>query len=416
MSPSRPIPAFGVLSAALRKTTEHLAREVAQPGDSPPDWSELEWAIARSVAAMQGISTLLANNLLWSGPPTWQSFLAEQREQAMLRHARIGELLARIDTALRARRIGGIALKGSALRGLGLYAPGERPMGDIDLLVAARDLLPVAAALADVGYTAAFTTERHAVYAPGQGMAVHSFGEHIDNPLKIEVHTAVAETLPVRKVDITGRLRDGRAHEGLNTYPGLASLLWHLLLHAAGNIRGQSLRQIQLHDIAAVAPMLTARDWHTLLDWPRDKKGPWWAFPPLALTARYYPGRVPSDVLRATRAGCPRILRLATERRTLTDVSWSNLRIRALPGIVWSRSPLEALRYVRSRVLPSRSALAELQTTRQAQPHVDQVPWYGVSHGNRIVRWLFSRPPRVQTILSVRAALESANMRATESG
>src|SRR5512134_3622005 len=116
MSSTREIPPFGVLAAALRKTTKHLAHEVAQPGSSPPDWSGLEWAIARSAAAMQGISTLLANNLRWSGPPAWLSFLAEQRRQAMLRHARIGELLERIDTALRTRRVGGIALKGSALR------------------------------------------------------------------------------------------------------------------------------------------------------------------------------------------------------------------------------------------------------------------------------------------------------------
>jgi len=111
------------------------------------------------------------------------------------------------------------------------------------------------------------------------------------------------------------------------------------------------------------------------------------------------------EVLRAARAACPRILRLAAERRSLTDVSWSNLRIHAFPGIAWSRTPLDALRFVRSRVLPSGTSLAELEIARQAQPQLDAVPWYGVSHGRRIVRWLFSRPPRVQTIVSVMAAL-----------
>jgi hypothetical protein len=33
------------------------------------------------------------------------------------------------------------------------------------------------------------------------------------------------------------------------------------------------------------------------------------------------------------------------------------------------------------------------------------VPWYQESQSKRIVRWLLSRPPRVQTITSVAAAL-----------
>jgi hypothetical protein len=90
----------------------------------------------------------------------------------------------------------------------------------------------------------------------------------------------------------------------------------------------------------------------------------------------------------------------------LTDVSWSNLRIHAFPGIDWSRTPGDALRYIRSRLVPSRRALADVASTVRRQPHLERVPWYGVSHGKRIVRWLVSRPPRVQTILSIAAALE----------
>jgi len=361
---------------------------------------------------MQGISTLLANSLRWSGPPVWQTFLSEQRRQTTLRQARIGDLLERIDAALRARHVGVIALKGSALRALNLYGPGERPMSDIDVLVTAHDLLPVAAALADIGYTEAFTTQRHAVYVPHQTAATaHAFGEHADNPLKIEVHTAVAEALPVRNVDLTDRLLCGRAREGLNAYPDLASLLAHLLLHAAGNMRAHALRQIQLHDIASVARLLAESDWQALLEKPRSGTAPWWVFPPLALAARYYPDRIPVESLRTARALCPRVLRIATNRWALTDVSWSNLRIHAFPGIAWSQTPVDALRFILSRVFPSQKALAELELTVRAQPQLDQVRWYGLSHGNRILRWLFSQPPRVQTMTSIRAALESVNVR-----
>jgi len=39
----------------------------------------------------------------------------------------------------------------------------------------------------------------------------------------------------------------------------------HLLLHAAGNIRARALRQMQLHDIALLAPRMKASDWSELL-------------------------------------------------------------------------------------------------------------------------------------------------------
>jgi hypothetical protein len=209
-------------------------------------------------------------------------------------------------------------------------------------------------------------------------------------------------------------LQRGAVRPGLNNDPDLVSLLLHLLLHAAGNMRAHALRNIQLHDIAFVASLLYDNDWQALLEQPRDRERRWWLFPPLVLTARYYPQHVPPQILRAARAACPRILRLAAARQSLTDVSWSNLRIHALPGIVWSRSPLDALRFMASRVAPSRRSLAQLEVAMRDQPQLERVPWYGVSHGRRILRWLFSRPPRVQTIVSVRAALESVAGGATK--
>ena len=408
MSTALRMPPFAVVAAALRKTTEHLAREVAEPRGSSPDWTELEWTIARAVAAMHGISTLLANNLRWQGPPAWQTFLAEQREQSVLRDTRIGELLQRIDAATRAAGISCIALKGSALRALDIYRSGERPMGDVDLLVCADDVAATAVVMRDLEYVEAYTTRRHTVYEPLVKLSPKGFGEHVDNAVKIEIHTAVAESLPVRNVDVTSRLWPHPARPGLNAYPSLAMLMLHLLLHAAGNTRAHALRHIQLHDIATLSSRLDDADWRELLGRPEGADGLWWAFPPLALAQRYYAGCLPRDVLLELRAQCPRALRFTAERKSLTDVSWSNPRIHALPGFAWSRTPVDALRLIRSRLLPSRVALAELEFALQAQPHLERVPWYGLSHNKRIVRWLFSRPPRVQTMVSVRAALESA--------
>jgi hypothetical protein len=399
------LPPFRIVASVLRKTTERLAREVVQPSGSAPDWNELEWGVARSVVAMQGTAALLAQCLRWRGPPGWRRYLEQQREQLLLRDARIGRLLERIDAAARVARIGCVALKGSALRALGVYRPGERPMGDVDLLVRPAAAAAVAAVLGGIGYVEAFVTERHTTYDPREKSKASDYREDAGNPIPIEVHTFVAEPLPVRKVDITERLQSACARPGLNPYPSLAALMLHLLLHAAGNMKAHALRQIQLHDLALLTSRFGDADWQALADAADEL---WWAYPPLALTRRYYGCEVPAALLRALRRGCPRLLRHACYREELTDVSWSNLRIRAFPGLAWSQTPLDALRYIRGRALPTRTTRAMMQGAMARHPHFTRVPWYQLPQSVRIVRWLVSRPPRVQTIVSVTAALRDA--------
>jgi hypothetical protein len=64
--------------------------------------------------------------------------------------------------------------------------------------------------------------------------------------------------------------------------------------------------------------------------------------------------------------------------------------------------------------VPSRGAIAEIHVIRAAEPQLFTVPWYGLGHGTRILRWLFSQPPRVQTMVSLRAALENARSHVTD--
>jgi hypothetical protein len=399
------LPRFPVLRDALRRTTERLALEVHAPRAETPDWSELDWSVARAVSAMQGITVLLANRLQWSGPPSWQAFLTTQRELALQRDARIESLLGRVGVGMRDGGVACIALKGSALRQLGVYAPGERPMGDIDLLVQPADAARVARVMHGIDYTQAFESRRHVVYAPRTGAPAAKFGEHPDNVLKIEVHTKVAEALPVAEVNISAGWLDGGARPGLNVYRAIDELMHHLLLHAAGNMRAHAIRQIQLHDIALLAPKLRVVDWRRLLETAESRGGSWWMLPPLALTERYYPGIAGRSLLAEFAARCPPLLRNRAVRATLAQVSWSNLRIAAFPGIYWSRSPREALLFARSRIFPSRVALRELQIAETAQPALQTVGWYGIPHFRRILRWTFARAPRAQTVASLHAAL-----------
>jgi len=356
---------------------------------------------------MQGITVLLANRLRWRGPSAWEAFLSRQSEQSVLREALLTRLLEGIDSATRDAGIPCVALKGSALRSLGLYAPGERPSGDIDLLVRKSDAAAVATALDSLGYVLLADVMRHATYVPRQLATPISLGEHAANTISIEVHTLVAEALPIRRVDITERLQPAHPAPGVNPYPSASALALHLLLHAAGNMKTHCLRQVQLHDIALLLGRFGAADWDALHEAARAGDL-WWAFPPLAMTVRYYDCHVPQPLLHDVRRSCPVILRRVSDRHELTDVSWSNLRISALPGIAWSHTPIEALRYAGSRVWPERDTLEEVRTAVELQPHLRIVPWYQVSQSKRIVRWLVSRPPRVQTLSSVAAALRGS--------
>jgi len=192
---------------------------------------------------------------------------------------------------------------------------------------------------------------------------------------------------------------------GLNAYPSTASLLLHLLLHAAGNMRAHALRLIQLHDIALLASHMHADDWEQLRALRPDGQPLWWIWAPLHLTARYYPEAIDPALFSRQGQGCPWLLGNLARRYRLSDVSWSNIRIRAFPGVEWSRTPLEALAFMKSRVWPDRDARMELSENAAQIPGATAIPWYGISHGARILRWIFTRPPRVQTLLAVRAAL-----------
>jgi hypothetical protein len=400
------LPPITQVAEALTRTTEVLAQELVCPRPAAPSWSEFDWRVARASAAMQGISALLCNHLRWQGPPGWQRFLNEQRAQTAARHQKITTILADIDARARRQGVGFVGLKGCALYAMGFYPDAARPMGDIDILVREEERPALTRILEACQYRLAFDSYRHQVFKPQDIAAlVPDFGEHIDSPIKIEVHTSVAEHLPVRTADITSLLYPAPLLGVINPYRSSAALLMHLLLHAAGNMRARALRFIQLHDIALLARSLSADDRDELIETRLGARRLWWAAAPLLMTARYFPGSIPVPLIGELEIDSPAALRRAARRQQLADVSWSNVRIEAFPGIEWARGLSERYRFMQSRIWPSREARRELAQGAEQIPSGGQVPWYGVPHAKRIARWIFSNPPRVQTILSVQAAL-----------
>jgi hypothetical protein len=400
------------MELALRQATEFFAAELAEPGRVRPRWSEFEWRMARAAAVLQGVTPLLAGVLRWRGPRGWERFLSQQRIHTAVRQLRIVALLARIDEQARRAGIAIVPLKGAALYRLGLYSGGERPMADVDLLVAPGDAERVKQLLQGLGYLDTAVSWKHRVFEPAEHAvaivrkAAVSFGEHADRPIKIDLHTSIAERLPLTAQDISALMFPAAPHPGLNHYPSTAALFAHLLLHAAGNMVPRALRLIQLHDLALLAARMADDDWAQLLAWRLGGRALWWAVPPLELVARYYPDAIPIEVLVALRPGCPRALRGVSRRQTLSEVSLARLRIDAFPGIAWSTSMSDKLRYVLGRVIPSRELLDNREGAVGTEAWAACGAWPQLSQGRRILRWALTRPGRPPAMHTVRAALE----------
>ena len=392
---------------ALAKTTEVLAAELGNPGLCAPDWSDMEWQVAKAVASIHGVSGLLCGVLRWVGPAHWHAFLADQKLQVAARLPRIQALLGLLDTRAAEHDVAVVALKGAALIALGLYSAGERPMADLDILVREQDIQPAAAVLRLLGYREAGTTWKHRAFEPAVSSgAVARLGESGAADIKLELHTAIREALPVRTVDISRAIFPARPRPGLNDYPSVAALLLHVLHHAAGALVLRELRLLHLHDISRLASIMSPPDWEQMsrLVAATDEPTLWWAYPPLVLAARYFHCVPPQVIDQAARA-CPARLRRWYRHRTLTDVSISHLWVSAFPGIEWARTGREIAAYVARRVVPSAETLAQRQAFAISQPQVSGGEWSQTSQARRILRWLLARQPRQVTLERVRASL-----------
>jgi hypothetical protein len=399
------LPPLKTVKAGLHRATEALAQELAQPGTVTPDWNGLQWRLASAAVAAHTIAPLLNGRCRWQHPQ-WQRFLREQREHVEHRQWRIVTLLERIDDHARAVGLAVVPLKGSALHALGLYAPGERPMADIDLLVREGDTGTAVAMLQALGYVESYAQWKHRVFKPARGEPVPGLGEHRDTPINIELHVRIQERLPVSTVDITERIHPRQAQPGLNDYPSIGALMRHLLLHAAGNICSRSMRLMHLHDIALLSARMTADDWTGLVEC-HEGGASWWALPPLNLVNRYYPRVIPTEVLARLARHCPLLLRKLSRRQTITQVSCSELWLHPLAGMEWSRSAHDVSRYLRNRIRPSQEAIQERADMVRTQLWLQGQDWVRLSHYRRVINWLARPVPRMDIMYAVRAAMEA---------
>jgi hypothetical protein len=393
------------LAAALAAITELQARELGRAGSTAPQWSATEWALAQAVAAIHGVSPLLTSARQWRGPPAWSRFVADQRTHTARRWQQMQALLRDIDLRACAAGIALVPLKGAALHVAGIYAGGERPMADLDLLVQERHFAAAATLLSGLGFRHTLSSWKHLVFEAPSTAAPAALGEHVGNALKIELHRHIAERLPHAQLDLTALVFPDNPQAGLNAYPSRAALFAHLLLHAAGALALRALRLVQLADLARLSCHMDAADWDALFASSREAL--WWAYPPLALTARYFP-HVPRPVLARAQAECSWLLRCAYRRRTVATVSLSYPWVSAFPGIEWTRTPREFLQFAAARIAPSAATRRGRREVAQAQPRVAGGEWAQLSQTRRVLRYLSARQPRQAALQPVLAALASA--------
>lgn len=397
------LPPLEQVKSDLSLTTETLADELARAGKGTevPTWNDTAWRVAAAAAVAHGVAPLLAGCSVWPSR-AWQDFLASQREHVELRQRRIADLLMRIDARARDLGVPMMALKGSALHGLGIYVAGERPMADIDLLVRPEHDDAAAAVLAGLGYGETYRQWKHVVFKPEGVRPATAFGEHRDTPINIELHTRIHERLPIRAVDVTSTVWARDAIAGINPYPSSGALMTHLLLHAAGSVCGRSLRLLHLHDMAQLSRRMRRAEWEPL--WQGDE-APWWAYPPLRLVDRYFPGAIPRAVLRRLRRDTTPLLRAASSRQTLTSVSCSHLWLHLLPGVEWVRTPGDLATLLLRRVRPSRESREERVDMLRTQAWLQGQEWVRQGHVRRVVTALTRPVPRMDTLYVVRGAL-----------
>ena len=281
-------------------------------------------------------------------------------------------------------------------------------MGDIDLLVSRDDLAGIASVMRDLGYAEAFTTEHHVC----------------TNRRTSSRHTVSASTSTTRSGSRCTRwwlsgsrsawwisprcFRSADERPGLNPYPSTAALLLHLLLHAAGNMRAHCLRQIQLHDIAALARVYETPTGAAVARRAGPHRETLVGVPAAGARLR---ATIPAPSRRKCSGSCAARARArCASRRTVRRSRMSHgrtctfMRCRGSPG-PGRRSTLFATCAAARCRAAARSRKCD-SPCRFSRISI-RCPGTASRTASASLRWLFSQPPRVQTMVSINAALRS---------
>ncbi len=172
----------------------------------------------------------------------------EARAQALLRD----HVMDRLDDALAAAHLTALVVKGEALARTVYPEPWMRPMGDIDLLVPARDWAQAFAALTTHGFTREPPPEGRPLSNAWLGEAVFSLQIGAGRFL-VELHTGLDKIVD-RNIDLDAILgRASPAGKAL-ALPALEDHLLLVALHAATTDFDHALAWLDLHLLFSAGP------------------------------------------------------------------------------------------------------------------------------------------------------------------
>jgi len=270
------------------------------PHRLPNNADDAAWQAAKWGVIVHGTGALLGARGAEAFPDAPQWFLHFLAEQRGFTAARVGRLLSEaygLRAAADRARIDVVALKGVALSQVPGFPIEARPLNDIDLLVREAQRPVLEMLLQEHGYQISEESPRHREYTCQRFniTVVYREGDHPDNPVKLEVHTWVGqELLSARRLEITAALWEAREAP--------YGVMLHLLLHTGSSAAKRRLRQVQLHDIALLAPSIEPEDWAWIVQHAIRAQAAPLVYSALRLAERFAALRtkdIPQEVLRA---------------------------------------------------------------------------------------------------------------------
>ena len=393
----------------VHRVAEVLTRAAANTDGatvSLAGWSALDTNVGLKVGSVLGLLPFLHVRLqqgqLELNAPVfaeWPDVLAQQHELTAQRNRRLLEYTGRIFAQAEA-----MCLKTMPLKGMDVLTQlyddiGLRPTSDIDLLAHPEDLEAASQVIQRAGFQSVAATRRHAIFALPNSRVVSKFGEHPDNPIKVELHAHVSNAMPMEACDLTETLwRDAQANARPNMptamYSSRVGLMLHEMLHAANHAMIRSLRFPSLYDMRLLAERLSAAEWQAIADTLRTSEHYWWAYVPLRLLVRYFGSVVPADILALSCRIATPALRKLGDTQSLSQVSVCDLRPSVLRHrLAFARNVPETLRYLRSQALPTHDELNEWRVER-SQWSATMTPANSYLH--RIRRWLDPNMSRIE--------------------
>jgi hypothetical protein len=370
-------------------------------------WSDLERSVGLKTASILGLLPLLhwrvQHGVLDVAAPEsagWPELLAEQHGLTLQRNQRLLSFTRQVLALAAQRQVALMPLKGMDVLTQFYDDIGLRSTSDIDLLVRDAELEPATQLIQEAGFECTARTKRHAIFVIPNAQVVSKFGEHPDNPIKLELHTNVKSVMPLESCDLTAALWQDAQHEARPNmpsaiYPSRPSLLVYELLHAANHAMIRSIRFPSLFDMKLISERLSVAEWQSVMKLLTSSEQFWWAYVPLNLMARYFGvACLPPEVLALSRRIATPVLRRLGDSLGLSQFSVCDLRPSALRHrLAFARNVAEAGRYLRSQMLPTRAELTEWHVER-TQWSASMTPAHSYLH--RIRRWLDPNVSRIE--------------------